>query len=61
VLDANASDTYGFLSRDTCVSSSQLNRAIWIKRAYLHFEKPNLQAVFLSKTNSVLTGKECAR
>jgi hypothetical protein len=29
VLDAPASTTHEFLSRDTCVSSTQLNRSIW--------------------------------
>jgi hypothetical protein len=31
------------------------------KRAYLHLEKPKLQEVFLSTTNSVLIGKQNAR
>jgi hypothetical protein len=31
------------------------------KRAYVHLETPKLQEVFLSKTNSILTGKKCAR
>jgi hypothetical protein len=29
VFDAAASNIGGFLSRDTCVSSSQLNRHTW--------------------------------
>jgi hypothetical protein len=31
MVDACASNTNGFLSRDTCVSSTQLNRPIWNK------------------------------
>jgi hypothetical protein len=31
VQDAPASNTGGFLSRDTCVSSIQVNRPIWNK------------------------------
>jgi hypothetical protein len=39
---------------------------VWIglfgtKGAFLHYEKYDLQEVFLSKTNSILTGKEGAR
>ena len=29
------------------------------KKAYLHLEKPKLQELFLSKTNTILTGKQC--
>jgi hypothetical protein len=32
-----------------------------IKRAYLHLEKPKLQELFLSKINSIFTGKQYAR
>jgi hypothetical protein len=28
--------------------------------AYLHFETPTLQIVFLSKIKAILTGKQCA-
>jgi hypothetical protein len=59
MLDVHASNTDGFLLRDACVSSTHLNRPIWKKRAYLHLEKPKLQKVFLSQTNSVLTGNQC--
>jgi hypothetical protein len=57
---APASNTDGFLSRDTCVSSTQLNMPI-LNKMSLHLENPDLQEVFLSKTNSILTGKQCAR
>jgi hypothetical protein len=29
-------------------------------RAFLHLEIPKLKEVFLSKTNTVLTGEQCA-
>jgi hypothetical protein len=44
VVGAPVSNTDAFLSRDTCVSSTQLNRP---KRAYLLLEIPKLQEVFL--------------
>jgi hypothetical protein len=59
VLDAPASNTKLFLSRETCVSSVQLNSPVWKKRAYLHYEKPKLQEVFLSKTYSILSATMC--
>jgi hypothetical protein len=61
VLHSPASNTDGFLSRDTCVSSIQLNKLLCNKRAYVHLEKPKLQKVFLWNVNSVLTGKQCTR
>jgi hypothetical protein len=57
VLAVLASSTDVFLSRDACVSSTQLNTPIWKKRAEFHLEKPKLQEVFLSKPNSILTEK----
>jgi hypothetical protein len=33
VLDAPASNTDGFPSRDTCVSSTHMNRPIWSKQS----------------------------
>jgi hypothetical protein len=39
-LDDTASDTNGFLSRDTCVSSSQLNRPICCKGSLTPVWKP---------------------
>jgi hypothetical protein len=35
VLDATSSNTYGFLSGDICVSSTQLYRPIWNKESLL--------------------------
>jgi hypothetical protein len=60
VLDAAASHIHGFLWRDTCVSSTQLNSPIWTNKPYLQLETHKLQRVFLSKTKSVFTGKQCA-
>jgi hypothetical protein len=40
VMDASASNTDRFLSRDACVSSTQLTRLIWNSRAY--FPQKNL-------------------
>jgi hypothetical protein len=43
VQDAPAANTHGFLSKDTWVSSTPLNRPISKKRAYQPLEKPKLQ------------------
>jgi hypothetical protein len=45
----SCSNIDAFLVRDTCVSSTQLNRPICNNRGYLHLENPSLQEVFLSK------------
>jgi hypothetical protein len=60
VLHAPASNFHGFISGDTCVSSTQVNRPIRKKNAFLNFVIPDWQVVFLLKTNSVLTEKQCA-
>jgi hypothetical protein len=60
VLDATASNIDGFLWTNTCVSSTQLIRPILVNRAYLHLENYDFEEVFLSKTNSTLTGKQRA-
>jgi hypothetical protein len=57
VLHSPCSKINGFLLRDTCVSSTELNRPVEASRAYLHFENCNLQEVFPSKTNSSLREK----
>jgi hypothetical protein len=49
VLDARTSNIDIFYLWDTCVSTIHLNRC-----AFLPLENPYLQAVFLSKTNSIL-------
>jgi hypothetical protein len=60
MLDAAASTIEGILSRDTCVFfNSAAVGLIGTKRVYLHLGKPMLQEVFLSKTNSILTVKQC--
>jgi hypothetical protein len=56
VLDSPASKTNVFLSRDISVSSTQLKDLFCTKKAYLQLEKCKLQEVFLTETNSVLTG-----
>jgi hypothetical protein len=60
VPDAPASNLDGFLWRDKYVSSTQMNRPIWNKMCISPPENPGGQAVTVSKTNSILTGKECA-
>jgi hypothetical protein len=59
VLDAATSPIDSFLER-SCISSTQLIGLFGAKWAYLYLETPNLQGVFLSKTNSILKGKQCA-
>jgi hypothetical protein len=61
VQDVPATDTNCFLLRDTCVSSTQVNKPFETKRAYFYLEKTKLKEIFLSNTNSILTGKQCAR
>jgi hypothetical protein len=59
-LEAPGSNTHSFLSRDTCVSSIQLNRPIWSKQSLSPSEAQKLQEVFLSQTTSIPTGKQRA-
>jgi hypothetical protein len=49
VPDVAASNIYGFLSRDTCVSSTHLKRPFGENRAYLHLEKPKLSKYSFQK------------
>jgi hypothetical protein len=56
VLDAPHSNIAAFLSRDTCASSTQLNRGIFNKMSVSPLKNPNGQAVFLYKTTSIVTG-----
>jgi hypothetical protein len=60
MLDVAPSNMEGFLYRDTCVSSTQLKSSIWSKHSLSPPETPMLQEIFLSNTNSILTGKICA-
>jgi hypothetical protein len=55
-LDAPPANVRGFLTRDTCVSSSQLNIPIWSKHRLSQRETPMWQEVFLWKTSSIPTG-----
>jgi hypothetical protein len=57
VLDSAVCITDGFLSRGKCDSSTCLIRPILKKRAYLHFDKPRLQEVFLQKLAQFSQGK----
>jgi hypothetical protein len=57
VQDAASSSIDDFLWRDTCVSSTQLNRSFWNKMILYPPWNFDLQEVFLSKTNSILTWK----
>jgi hypothetical protein len=61
VLDTAASYVDYFLCQRTCVFLPQLKTPIFSIKAYLHLETPELQKEFLSNTNLILTGKECAR
>jgi hypothetical protein len=59
-LHSKHSSIDGFLSTDTCVSSTQLNRLVRNIEHLSPLVNGDWQAVFLSKINSVLTGKQCA-
>jgi hypothetical protein len=61
VLDAATSNIGGFLWRDTCVSSTQLNRPIWNKVSLSTPSKLWFVGSIPFKNNSILTGKKCAR
>jgi hypothetical protein len=62
VLDAAASNIEGLLWRgEVHVSSIQANRPIRSKQSQSLQETHKLQEVLLSKTNLILTGKQCAR
>jgi hypothetical protein len=61
VLVATASKRHVCLSRDTCVSSTELIRPIWNKMSLFHVKNYELQEVFVSRTIPVLTGNPCAR
>jgi hypothetical protein len=56
VLQAAASNINSFLQRDTCLSLIQLKKLLLIATGgLLHLENCDLQEVFLSKTNTILT------
>jgi hypothetical protein len=57
VVNVAASTMHGFIWKDRCVSSTQLNSSIWNKRTYVYSEFRKLQEVFLWKASSLLTGK----
>jgi hypothetical protein len=56
LLNAPASNTDGFLLRDTCVSSTYCIGLLKKKMTFLRLENSDLQEVFHSKTNSITQG-----
>jgi hypothetical protein len=56
VQDAAASNREGFLLRDTCVSSTQLNRPCGIKWAFLHLETMIYRKYFFKKLTQFSLG-----
>jgi hypothetical protein len=56
VLDTPASITDGFILRNTCVSSTSMNRSILNKMVLSPLGNHDLQDVFLSKTHSISQG-----
>jgi hypothetical protein len=60
-VDAASSNIDGFVRRNTCVSSTQLNRPFWSNMSHNPLETFHLQELFLSKTESVLKEQQCAR
>jgi hypothetical protein len=56
VLHAPASNKYGFLSSDACVSSTYLNRTIWSKETLSLPCKIKLKKVLLSKQTQFSQG-----
>jgi hypothetical protein len=45
----------------TYVTSMQLNRPLWNKESLSPLENPKWQEILLSKSNSILRSKQCAR
>jgi hypothetical protein len=58
VLYAPTAIISGFHWTDNFISSTYLIRPIWNSMRLLHLENYDLQEIFLSKTNSILTGKQ---
>jgi hypothetical protein len=58
VLDAYASNTDGFLFRDTCVSSTQLNKPVWNIKSLNNLEKPNSRKYSFQKLTQLSQGNE---
>jgi hypothetical protein len=59
VLDDLASNTYGFLSRDASVSSTQLNTPIGTRKFYHQHKIPKVQDVNVTRYNSIKQGLLC--
>jgi hypothetical protein len=60
VLDAAASNIKGFFGEIQVLLQVSCIYLFGTNRTYLLLETPKLQEGFLSKTNSILTGKQCA-
>jgi hypothetical protein len=60
VLDGDVCNLGGFSVEIHVLIQLTLKGLFGTWRAYLHLEKPKFQEVFLPKTNSVLTGRQCA-
>jgi hypothetical protein len=61
VLNVVYTDIDCFLYRNACVSSVQLNNPIWRQERLSPRRKYDFQEILISKTNSGLTVKQCAR
>jgi hypothetical protein len=61
VGDSTDSNTDGFLSRDTCFSSTQENRPTWDKEPISTLENPSCRKYSFQKLTQFFTGKQCAR
>jgi hypothetical protein len=57
MVDAATCNIDAFLWRDAYISSTQLSGPIWNKMSHCSLENYDIEAVVLSKTNSVLTGQ----
>jgi hypothetical protein len=58
VLHDPASNTDGYLWREKCVFSTQMNRPIWNKMSQHHLENCDFQEVFLQKINQFSHGNK---
>jgi hypothetical protein len=61
LLDDTPSNTDGFLWRDTVFFQLTQIGLFGANRVCLHLQTPKLQEILLSRANSILTGKQCAR
>jgi hypothetical protein len=59
MLDTTVSNIEDFLWRNTCVSSTQVNRCIWSKETYHHLETPQLRKISCQKLTQFSQGTMC--